>query len=285
MSYVNFEIRKREERACRAIEKYGKTLWHYTDIGALNGIINTREIWLGSAANMNDKEELNGFISDLESEVYKQIGQVNIKESESVFEKIKRRLTAEYPFIFCVSRAYDDAAQWERYAQRGQGVAIVFNTEILYKLIFYNHFIISEEYYGYNAKQHEMKNLLVDYILEGKMNAFSDLNGLIDNLLLCAMIHKHKSFSAEREVRISPYFVKENDSHLQYKVFNTIRRVYIMNLDELCKKEEIVFEDLISSIVLGPKSQQNIEDLKWYFKQVGLPKLSDKISRSNCPLR
>ena len=36
MSYGNFEIRKREERACRAIEKYGKTLWHYTDIGALN---------------------------------------------------------------------------------------------------------------------------------------------------------------------------------------------------------------------------------------------------------
>lgn len=152
-------------------------------------------------------------------------------------------------------------------------------------MIFYNHFIMDEEYYGYNAKQHKMKSLLVDYIQNEKMEEFSDLNGLIDNLLLCAMIHKHESFVAEQEVRISPYFVKENDPHLQYKVLNTIKRVYVMNLGKLCEKEKIDIEDLVDSIVLGPKSQQNIEDLKWYFIQIGLSKLANKISKSDCPLR
>ena len=109
-----------------------------------------------------------------------------------------------------------------------------------------------------------MKNLLVDYIQDEKMEEFSDLDGLIDNLLLCAMIHKHESFAAEQEVRISPYFVKENDPHLQYKVLNTIKRVYALNLGKLCEEEKIDVEDLVDSIVLGPKSQQNIEDLKWY---------------------
>lgn len=58
-----------------------------------------------------------------------------------------------------------------------------------------------------------------------------------------------------------------------------------MDLGKLCKKEKISLEDLIDLIVLGPKSQQNIVDLRWYCKQIGLPKLADKISKSNCPLK
>jgi len=285
MELREIEIRQRDDRAQRAVEKYGNTLWHYTDVASLNGMLNIKEIWFGSAANMNDREELNGFIRDLEGEVLKEITVEKIPKAKSVFENIENRLKLEYPFIFCVSRARNDAAQWDRYANNGQGVAVVFNTELLYKLIFYNRFVMDEEYYGYNAKQHKMKNLLVDYIQDEKMEEFSDLDGLIDNLLLCAMIHKHESFAAEQEVRISPYFVKENDPHLQYKVLNTIKRVYVMNLGKLCEEEKIDIEDLVDSIVLGPKSQQNIEDLKWYFIQIGLSKLVNKISKSDCPLR
>ena len=58
-----------------------------------------------------------------------------------------------------------------------------------------------------------MKELLRDYIQYDKMDDFSNLNGLIDNLLLCAMLHKHESFSTEQEIRISPLFVNENDNN------------------------------------------------------------------------
>ena len=60
----------REERVKKAVIKHGKTLWHYTDINALCGIIGKKEIWFGSAEHMNDREELIGFINDLEKEVY-----------------------------------------------------------------------------------------------------------------------------------------------------------------------------------------------------------------------
>ncbi|MBS6769900.1 MAG: hypothetical protein KH236_06810 [[Eubacterium] rectale] len=33
----------REERVKRAVKKYGKTLWHYTDINALCGIIGKKD--------------------------------------------------------------------------------------------------------------------------------------------------------------------------------------------------------------------------------------------------
>ena len=39
-----------------------------------------------------------------------------------------------------------------------------------------------------------MKTRLVDYIQENRLEEFSDIEGLIDNLLLCAMIHKHESW-------------------------------------------------------------------------------------------
>lgn len=285
MELRDFEIKQRNERAMKAVEKYGNELWHYTDFNALNGILNEKKIWFGSTASMNDKDELSGFIKDLKSAVLLEIDKENVSKAERIFKKIQKRLLVEYPYIFCVSRAYNDAAQWDRYAYGGTGVAIVFDTELLYKLIFYNRFIMNEEYYGYNAKQHKMKTLLVDYIQDNKMEEFSDIDGLIDNLLLCAMIHKHESFSAEQEVRLSPYFIKNDDSHLEYRVTETIRRIYVVDLNELCQKENMVLDDLIKAIVIGPKSKQNIEDLKWYLNKINLPGLAGKVRKSDCPLR
>ena len=43
MAYNNLEINQRSKRAYIAVEKYGKTLWHYTDFVALNGILNEYE--------------------------------------------------------------------------------------------------------------------------------------------------------------------------------------------------------------------------------------------------
>lgn len=285
MELRDFEIKQRNDRAMKAVEKYGSELWHYTDFKALNGILNEKKIWFGSTASMNDKDELSGFIKDLKSAVLSEIDKANVSKAEGIFEKIQKRLLVEYPYIFCVTRAQNDAAQWDRYAYGGTGVAVVFDTELLYKLIYYNRFIMNEEYYGYNAKQHKMKTLLVDYIQENRLEEFSDIEGLIDNLLLCAMIHKHESFSAEQEVRLSPYFIKNDDPHLEYRVTGTIRRVYVVNLDELCKKEDMGLEDLIKAIVIGPKSKQNIEDLKWYLNKINLPRLADKVRKSDCPLR
>ena len=116
----------REERVKKAVIKHGKTLWHYTDINALCGIIGKKEIWFGSAEHMNDREELIGFINDLEKEVYACIDSANKEKANDVFGQIKDRLQKEYPYIFCVSKARNDAAQWDRYACGGQAKSPAF---------------------------------------------------------------------------------------------------------------------------------------------------------------
>lgn len=121
--------------------------------------------------------------------------------------------------------------------------------------------------------------------MNDKLNEFSSFDELIENLRLCALIHKHPSFSAEQEVRISPLLINEEDEHIEYKVMNLIKRVHIARIDELCESTKVEFPELIEKIVIGPKSARNIEDLKWYLKTIGLPELKDKVEKSECPLR
>lgn len=134
--------------------------------------------------------------------------------------------------MFCLSQALDDAAQWDRYADHGRGVAIEFNTEALHNLLYYHGMIIGEQYYTQETRDHELYKLLSSYISTGILEGFSNLDGFIDNLALCALIHKHPTFTAEKEIRIAPYFVTDNDSHIEYKTFNIIKEFYILDLQK-----------------------------------------------------
>ncbi|NSD66409.1 DUF2971 domain-containing protein [Dorea longicatena] len=262
-----------------------KELWHYTNFSTLDGIIRKREIWFGSTDNVNDKKELSDFIDKLKDAVLSEVKTEKKEKAEDVFKEIEEKIKGKCSYIFCLSCACDDAAQWERYASGGQGVAIVFNKKALEKVFTDNEYIVDKEFYNYDAKEHEMKKYLLDYIEDNNLNEFSSFDGLIENLRLCALIHKHPSFSAEQEVRISPLLINEEDEHIEYKVLNIIKRVYIAKIDELCQSTKVEFSDLIEKLVVGPKSVQNLKDLKWYLKKIGLPELKDKVEKSECPLR
>ena len=192
----------------------------------------------------------------------------------------KREIPLEY-----LSQALDDAAQWDRYADYGRGVAIEFNTEALHNLLYYHGMIIGEQYYTQETRDHELYKLLSSYISTGILEGFSNLDGFIDNLVLCAFIHKHPTFTAEKEIRIAPYFVNDNDSHIEYQTFNIIKEVYVLKLNEVLEKENMHMEDIINSIIIGPRSAQNPKDLENYCRHLRLHKLAQNINVSNCPLR
>ena len=44
-------------------------------------------------------------------------------------------------------------------------------------------------------------------------------------------------------------------------------------------------EDLIVEIIIGPESTQSQPILQDYLRDQGLPKLADRVSLSDCPLR
>lgn len=150
MTYNLVEIQKRQESTDKFVQKVGKTLWHYTSFPALDGILRKKKIWFGSATNVNDAKEVIGFIDNLKQNIENGLTQNNIKpkcDVDKIFKEIYDRTSQKHLFMFCLSQALDDAAQWDRYADHGRGVAIEFNTEALHNLLYYHGMIIGEQYY------------------------------------------------------------------------------------------------------------------------------------------
>lgn len=288
MDYSSTEIQNRKKSTDMFVQNIGKSLWHYTSFPALDGILNKKEIWFGSATNVNDSTEVIGFIDNLKQNIKNSITQNNIKPTcdvDKIFKEIYDRTSQKHLFMFCLSQALDDAAQWDHYADYGRGVAIEFNTEALHNLLYYHGMIIGEQYYTQETRDHELYKLLSSYISTGILEGFSNLDGFIDNLVLCAFIHKHPTFTAEKEIRIAPYFVNDNDSHIGYQTFNIIKEVYVLKLNEVLEKENMHMEDIISSIIIGPRSLQSKRDLENYCRHLGYDKLAQNIKISDCPLR
>lgn len=272
---------------------YGKTLYHYTSIQALKGILENKEFWLGNARNMNDKSELIDFINRICDAVLL-VEDPNAPCVIETINKIKQFENIDYPFVMCLShfrsrtspeleRTFEDASMWERYADNAQGVCIKFDLKTFYEL-FYGEgfFVIDCMFYKYDAKEHELVEAISNYI-HGKPYGFNSLEGLISNIQSCAVCHKHHSFCKEDEIRLT-YF--EDNPQKEY-IFSggIIKSIYKVNVGGLCQEKNINFEDLFQEIIIGPRSKQNKADLVGYLKLNKYNILANHIKESNCPLR
>ena len=111
---IDLDIEKRIKKY-----NYPDTLYHYTSMQVLFSIIKNKELWMGSAAFMNDKEEVTYFINQLESALLKNLPDAKIQECRDFFTRVRSKIL--YPYIICFSQQDDDAAQWERYADDAKG--------------------------------------------------------------------------------------------------------------------------------------------------------------------
>ena len=281
------------------IQKYGKQLYHYTSIFVFKNIVSKKELWMGNTADMNDKKELLDFIDKLEDAVTKEIlenSPEHYAKCKIFFEKTKQRLTGEYPFASCFSRLKDDAAQWERYADNAKGVCIAFNTEKLTRLTcsmshLSNPSSLDEIYYNYDIKKHDLYKIIVNFLrgIETPPLTLQQEDRLIELIINTANIRKHNSFASEQEIRLIMLDILSNAVFKEsYEVVNgKIKKFVKIDLDKLCQDPEIDFdfEDLIDEIIIGPRSEQNIHILEEFLKEMKCEKLSQKVSKSDSPLR
>ncbi len=283
----SIDIREEEVNKRIVEHHYEPNLYHYTSIASLVGILSKKEIWLGNTANMNDKKEIVDFIEKLQGAVSKDINPQKIDKCKTFFEELYSRLRNEYPFAISFSTLKDNAAQWERYADDAHGACIVFDTSRLLNLFWYSGAFIYEVFYQYDIRQHKHYKILKDYFNTGKLEKLSNDAGEMDNLLGCAYLHKHESFCTESEMRLSTLWgQKIAESKYDFEVINgKVKKVLKVSLEKLCAEENIDFEDLIDSIVIAPRSEQNELELKEYLVFLGYKKLANRIMKSQCPLR
>lgn len=123
---IDGELRKEQDA-----NKIDDTLYHYTNVAGLEGILKSEAVWFTDFRHMNDPSEITHGI-ELCRDVIR-LRKPGVDGRVALFldcladlmrlENFSRAL--EY-FIGSFSRASDDLGQWRAYADNGRGIAIGF---------------------------------------------------------------------------------------------------------------------------------------------------------------
>lgn len=269
----------------KVIEKrrndYGDRLYHYTSLNNFLSMVKNHEIWMNSTGSMNDRKETSYFIEMLKKEL-DEYGR------EDFFEKIYNQIPLNYKYAFCLSTERDDAAQWERYGDSAMGVCVDFNVEELCKCLYgYSDIMFNRVFYSDSVINEKYFDIVKNYFETGQIDIYSSEEELIKQLIYAGNLHKHKSFKNEYEVRITTLDNKKQYG-IEYalkEIGNVVKKVLILKTDSMCHSKDTSFEKLIDEIIIGPRSQQNIDVLQQYICSYGLSDLAEKITMSDCPLR
>lgn len=275
------------------------TLYHYCPQASMLNIISSGELWFGCTKYMNDKLEVKYFVEEVGRCLRENVSPNKSELCNSILNDVDNELYRDKRYLFCMTEQRDDAAQWERYADNAHGVSIGFNTKTLIAALNFSSLLFTRVWYGYDPCDHEICEVLTQYIEHGRLTeGFSDIKDIISNLLIGAVRYKHSSFQSEKEWRLGNYFgdqFKEKPGrskaylqsiHQDYKMINgVIKDVLVVNLEALCSKRQVEFDDLFNEIIIGPRSRQTVDELQGYLREQGHQKIAEKVTKSTCPLR
>lgn len=275
----------------------GHTLYHYTSMATLYNMLKNKELWWGSMASMNDREEITGFINKLFVELQKNLSWEHHNKLNCLFDSIRNSLIKKYPFAMCFSSKGDDAAQWERYADNASGVCIEINRECFDRLLVNRFGFFYDVKYEYDIRCLPLFEMIRNNVIDESPIIFGspDINEItLDYIVAIASMYKNVSFSSEGESRIvTPVSVVSYNnlngkatSSICYELINKqVKKVYKISLVDLSTQNQSDYFNLFSSIIIGPRSLQNVNELREFCFSMGFQQLSEKIFKSECPLR
>jgi hypothetical protein len=261
-------------------------MYHYCSLGNFLKIINSKELFLFNANNMNDRLETTWIIHLINEEINKR--KEIIKEENIKMLNISFSLNRLYPYISCFSENEDSLSQWRAYADNGKGIAIGFNPEKfgipneipVNTLVKSNSIGYFRCIYNINTQRrmiNEILDILCLSINQGKTDEGDCIN-IATSFNKLSVVAKNPCFVEEREIRIIhiPMVMGDKDN-------NTTILSGISEIDFLAKNESIssyfrfelksIFSsELIPEIILGPKNYVNPIELETYLSVNNLKK-------------
>ncbi|MCI8418816.1 MAG: DUF2971 domain-containing protein [Lachnospiraceae bacterium] len=268
-------------------------LYHYTDFQALDGILRCAQLRVNNVLNMNDAAEMRLFMSGLCNAVVKRLEEEKDGERADKIQRLfQEELKKEFfysAYAACFSLYRDDAAQWERYGNRGRGVCIAFHGGYLEKMA-EGELSLQMVFYQDDMTEHALASVFYRLVKgEEELNGKNPhIQEALKDAWIQSVVFKHPSFSSEKEVRlvVSPFVKEYFDVKPCYHVSTErIKKYYPLDLMAMCEKVGIDLEDLVAEIIIGPESTQSMSILQDYLRDNGLRELAERVSLSACPLR
>lgn len=264
-------------------------LYHYTDFQAVDGILRQAQLRVNNVLRMNDSAEMRHFMNRLCTAVTERLeGEGERERAGQVQNLFREELEKEYSaFAACFSFHRDDAAQWERYGNRGRGVCIAFQREHLEKMAV-GALSLQMVFYQDDMADHPMVEVFCNLVKQGADLSGEEIRRAMHDAWACSVSFKHPSFRSEYEMRlvVSPFGKEELDVQPCYHVSKErIKKYYPLDLNAMCQRVGIGLEDLITELIIGPDSTQSAAIFQDYLRDHGLNRLAGRVSLSDCPLR
>ena len=266
-------------------------LYHYTDFQALDGILRCAQLRVNNVLRMNDSAEMRHFMGGLCAAIAQRLEQEGDPGGAGQVRALFREeLRKEYSaFAACFSFHRDDAAQWERYGNRGRGVCIAFRRECLQRLA-RGALSLQAVFYLDDMAGHPMVERFCALARSGgALTAENEaVRAAIREAWACSVSFKHPSFASEYEMRlvVAPFEKGDFDIQPCYHVSRErIKKYYPLDLRAMCAEEGIGLEELVTELIIGPESTQSPAIFRDYLRDNGLGNLADRVAMSECPLR
>ena len=284
-------------------KKSPKTLYHYCNVNSFFNIIENRSIWLSDIEKSNDTLELSYIKKEYSNYVRQAIidfigyhitndlpfDEDKLTAFSNVFSEI-HALPISKTWVFCLSEKGDLLSQWRGYADDGYGIAIGFDRKFFEKFVDTFWESRKEEPYllwlsKINYSKYDMKKeieKLINPLEFGKCITLEEFANKIMQPLsqvdAIAPFFKDPSFKEEKEWRIA--FSSIIGTECNYSRINretpvaTLGGFAYFPIDKnLVSHLELKFKDLkkaINKIILGPKCQVSINEMRYYLISKGL---------------
>jgi hypothetical protein len=268
----NFEVRN----AIKA------PLYHYTDRGGFEGIINSGQFWFTHYQHQHDDTEIQfgmGLAKAVLAEQGAQAPKIKIFCDMVIDLFSAKNLDSTFEFyIASFSRDRDALLQWQRYGQAGRGFAIglaprLFAIEDKLNRKPHENIFVSPVSYGDAAARIVHRPAIENAIsivaetVERKVKAMSDINRgmpfldemaknlIASELILNSLIVKESKWSLENEVRL---FILGESANLAPCVSTRRRNTETVPFT----KSDMPLRELgsIAEIILGPAAPSDAED-------------------------
>ncbi len=262
-------------------------LYHYTTIGGLQGIVESRCLWASDVRYMNDSAELQYIIRLLrERNENKDRGLL-----AQFIDWIEYRMTNGHMVFAASFRANGNLlSQWRGYSRIGKGVSIGFKGGDIQQLLINNQFQLGRCIY-----RREDQITLIDRVLgslSSMITQFEQDNpgaereyffGLIEaDMLRIAALLKHPSFAEEDEWRIvSPVITDYLSAPVKFREGKSMLIPYY-EFPLSIQRQAIPIEHLF----LGPtpNSALSLNSIRLYFRKQGI-QLGQDITYCDIPYR
>lgn len=258
------------------------TLYHYTTLSGLLGIVRSRALWASDVRYMNDSAELRHTADLIQTEVRERIagGHPDPLLLSRFADWVAYRITNGHLLFGASFRAYGNLlSQWRGYSSPGKGVSLGFCPKFIRRCADRQQFLIGKCIYE-PSRQQALIAQVVDAMEEmtalrpgGEHPADTDRRlhevfaSMETDLLRIAAILKHPSFREEKEWRIVSPVMDHTDAPICFREGHNMLVPYI-EFDLSLDGQPPVMDHLY----LGPTTNINISmnSLQMFLRQNGI---------------